>query len=341
MRLIAVAVLTATLAGPVAANDQQIFGAWTADCDPLVYCSADVTGTNDDYNYRVRIGRHDQEVYWEVSLTTAAPVDLDAEAIILSVDADSQPFEGAAQVGRYGSGTDYYFLGDAIQSVLDKMPHGKTLAIGIGDAIPVEFSLDGLAAALMWIDEQQSRIGSERVAEAAPIGLDPIDPNAAILGQIPPALMAMRDSDVDCRPLAEITNGEEIELDQLDATTRLFILPCWDAAYNFGWKAYVEWSGESYSAVALPELSETRGWSAGTNLVNYAYDPATKELSTYYKARGMGDCGNGGTYRWADYSFILVEFRSHEDCDAPMPDDVTEDFPVVYPAPDHSALGAN
>ena len=35
------------------------------------------------------------------------------------------------------------------------------------------FSLDGLTAALVWIDERQGRLGSERVAEAPTVGLDP------------------------------------------------------------------------------------------------------------------------------------------------------------------------
>ena len=336
MRLpVAAFIIMCLIAAPALAQTTQVSGDWQARCDASGYCVA--TNGPADGAAQLRIGRHATEIYWEVSIATIAHVASPDQPFAIEVDGTPQEFTGPGQVGAYGSGTDFFFLGDSIQAVMDRLPSASSLTVrytGVdGVAHDVDFSLDGLSAALIWIDEQQDRLGSERVAEAPPIGLSPVNAEAATLGQVPAAVMAMRDVDVDCRPIAEISNGEQIEIAELDPGKQLFILPCWDAAYNFGWKAYVEFGEDWYSAVALPELSETGDWSADTNLVNYSYDPTTRELRTFYKARGLGDCGNSGTYGWDEYRFRLIEFRSHQDCGTTLPDGLDGDFPIVFPVP--------
>ena len=60
---------------------------------------------------------------------------------------------------------------------MDRLMPGSALDVSFTDesgaATATTFSLTGLTAALIWIDERQGRLGSERVAEVPPYGLSP------------------------------------------------------------------------------------------------------------------------------------------------------------------------
>jgi hypothetical protein len=186
------------------------------------------------------------------------------------------------------------------------------------------FSLAGLTASLIWIDEMQGRLGSERVAEAPPVGLDPAAGSGP--AEVPPMLMAQHAADTGCQPMAELANGNDVEIVALDADTAMYLLPCWSGAYNFGWKAYVERFEGEYALQSFAEFNPSAGWTATTDLVNYAWDDAAKTISTFNKGRGIGDCGTAGTWEWHEFAFRLLSFAAKEECDEGYPGD----FPVVY-----------
>ena len=71
-------------------------------------------------------------------------------------------------------------------------------------------------------------------------------------------------------------------------------MPCWSAAYNFGWKVFVEGAGE-YQPQYFASYDTASGWTGTPFLVNYEYDPETKTLIEFNKARGVGDCGAQST----------------------------------------------
>jgi hypothetical protein len=147
----------------------------------------------------------------------------------------------------------------------------------------------------------------------------------AAMAELPQALLAFIAADPECSPFNKLVNREEIEIDpEFGPDERLYILPCWSAAYNFGWKVFVESAGD-IMPVALPQYSPSVGWTATTYVVNYWYDPGTKELGSYSKGRGIGDCGNAGLWERHEYGFRLKQFSSKEECDGEP-----GEFPVVY-----------
>ena len=158
---------------------------------------------------------------------------------------------------------------------------------------------------------------------------------ATDLSEVPAPLLERMRADTECRPFAELANGADIEIDRAfgDGKT-LFILPCWSAAYNFGWKVFVEiWEGE-YAQMSFAEFYPHTGWTASNVLVNYWYDPATAELGSFSKGRGLGDCGSAGTWVWQEYQFILRSFAYDGTCDSDDSDAELEAFPIVYSAED-------
>lgn len=184
MRTLVGCILLILLCGPAMASDgddaSQSFKQWAALCRPDGYClaatsieakAADGTATR----YALNVGRPAQQSYWEVSVQLAgAGVDL-ARDFVAGIGDDTLTFSGPDEIAPYGDIDHFYLLGSNAQSLLDKLVHGAALDIGFTDhsgaSGSATFSLAGIGAALIWIDTQQHRIGSERVAEPPPYGL--------------------------------------------------------------------------------------------------------------------------------------------------------------------------
>ncbi|MEO8882756.1 MAG: DUF1176 domain-containing protein [Devosia sp.] len=156
------------------------FKQWGSLCQPDGYCLAmtSVEGLAADgtrTRYALTIGRPAQQTFWEVSVQLAGANADSGRDFVASVGGDTLTFSGPDEIAPYGEIDHFYLLGPHVQSLLDKLVHGAALDIGFTDrtgaAGSVTFPLSGLGAALIWIDTQQHRIGSERVAETPPYGL--------------------------------------------------------------------------------------------------------------------------------------------------------------------------
>ncbi|WP_236612519.1 DUF1176 domain-containing protein [Picosynechococcus sp. NKBG15041c] len=59
------------------------------------------------------------------------------------------------------------------------------------------------------------------------------------------------------------------------------------------------------------------------------YDPATKTISIFTKARGLGDCGSLGFYKFTGTELRLERFLMKNECDGNYIEPI--DYPQVYP----------
>lgn len=342
MRLLLV-FLAIFLSFPARAETSRTFKDWTAYCDDTGFCST-TSGPNlatDAPAYTLVIARHAEKTYWEIALDTRNQPAGDYADIIAAVDGQSQVFTASSEAGSFGEAGMVYFLGDKAQTLMDSLVPGTEVHFDFNDgsdtARSARFTLSGLSAALLWIDEQQSRLGSERVASSVPYGLAPAGVDSVPPAGIPVELLERMAADPECEPMHTLANRYDSWSDlELAPDRTLYALPCWSGAYNFGWKVFVGGYG-SYDALAFADYSETLGWSGATSLANVDYDPATKTLTAYYKGRGLGDCGSSGTWQWHEYGFRMLEFRAKEACDG---EGELMDFPVVFtagPLPDAPA----
>lgn len=343
MRL-SIAAFLCLLPGVALAQDaSQTFKAWTARCDAALYCTAS-SGPNlvpEGGQYRLIVGRHAQKTYWEVELDTrSAPAD-DWSDFVVSVDDAGESFSGRSEIGAYGQPGRFFLLGDKGQAVLDRLVPGSTVRFDFNDiegtARSARFDLSGLAAAMLWIDETQGRIGAERVTYEPPYGLTPAGNEQAATPEVPVALLERHRADPECEPLADLANGRDITVAALDADHTLYILPCWSGAYNFSSRLYVG-SGDSFEQLAFAEYSSSFGWSATTTLVNAYFDETDKSLTSFNKGRGIGDCGSTGRWQWQGYGFRMLEFAYKDACDGEGGE--PGDFPVIYAAPAEPAPGS-
>jgi|GEM_PF-2598425 len=343
MRLVVMMVAVLGLSGLALAQPfgetRRYFGDWLAACRPDGYCSATAydnpqPGNGTVADYVLRIGRQATQPYWEISFSTVATMADGWQDFVVSVDGVAETFGPRSEVGAYQSINDFFLLGPKAQAVMDRLAPGTQMDIAFTDTNgagqKAQFSLRGLTAALLWIDEQQSRIGSERVALVPPYGLVPVGEEQLATPQIPVDLLDRRADDPECRPLADIANGRDFIVAPLGGGSLLYVLPCDSFAYNFSSKVYVE-REDAFTPVYFAEFSEMTGWTGTSVLFGADFDQESQTLTSFYKGRGLGDCGSTGQWRWDGANFVMVEFRAKDSCDGEAGGEVG-DFPVVYSA---------
>jgi hypothetical protein len=305
---------------------------WLAACRADGYCSATAyqnpnPGDGRVADYVLRIGRHARETYWEVSLTTIAAMADPSALLSAAVDGAAVVFEGPDEIAAYGSVNDFFLLGPGAQEVMDRLVLGQEVVFEFTDTDAASrraaFSLSGLAAALIWIDEQQHRLGSERVAEVPPFGLQQV---CSDVESIPPELVALH-NESGCYITLGGDNLDEIVVGQLDPGHRAFIVPCDKAPYNQNYVVYVEGNGV-IEAQQFEYPKENGDWRHGNSLDLGEFDAATGTITSLSRLSRLGNCGDSGIWRWSGFRFILLEYRSRTKCDGSE-----EEWPLVFAAP--------
>lgn len=320
-------------------EERRYFGDWLAACRPDGYCSATAYQNPNPggrvADYVLRVGRHAEGIYWEISFSTVATMGDAGAPFVVGIDGEEESFAGRTEVAAYGSINDFFLLGPKAQAVMDRMMPGSAMTIAFTDetGAPQQagFSLSGLTAALIWIDERQGRLGSERVAEAPPVGLDraggadaPLTGEIAFL-DLPAALVELHEGRPDACDPFDMLRASPAAYDLGEGRT-LFLVPCTEGAYNYLSSAYVasEW-GYELLHFAVYELNG--GWVSEDGVWNASFDPATGTLETMMLGRGIGDCGTSARYVWQGTRFVLVRAAAKPDCDG---EGEAGDFPVVY-----------
>lgn len=324
-----------------AQETRRYFQDWLAACRQDGYCStiaydntASTAGV--DADYLLRVGRQAEGLNWELSFTSVlAMPGLNAG---FDVTIDDKPFRFAPpnNVGAYGSINEFFFLNQPAQSLFDAMGPGERMRVMFtdqgGQSQTATFSLNGLTAALLWIDEQQGRLGSERVAKAAPVGLTPV--SSAYPANVPAELLQRHAQNPDCEPFEVLPHADAV----IQAATdegHIYFLPCTAGAYNFSYTAWSQ-SGNYFSQLLFAEYSDFAGWTGTATLVNPDYNAETGILTAFQKGRGIGDCGSFGRWQWTGYNFRMLEYAYKDACDA---EGGIESFPIIYSA--KSASGQN
>lgn len=210
---------------------------------------------------------------------------------------------------------------------MDRLMHGQSLAVAFtvetGAAAEATFSLDGLTSALMWIDSQQKRVGSERVAELPPLGLSPAFDlqDEPMLSLTTVRLVTLHNERSGCSIRIDEESYDRVWPVAVGQYETLFVVPCEDFAYNFV-SALCIGTGQGIAPVALPQSDAATG-ELGNTVYSPEWDEVGGELRSFYKG-GNGNCGSAGRWTWTGGAFALIEMRARETCDS-----TTDEWPVV------------
>jgi hypothetical protein len=327
---LAILMIILSLAPALGQETRRYFNDWLAACRSDGYCSAigyvnPNPGNGRVADYAFRIGRHAEESYWELSFTPIKVMADPAMTFTMLIDGKGEFFTGPAEIAPYGSINDFFLLGTKAQSVMDQLMPGAALKVIFTDESGAtgnaEFSLSGLTAALIWIDEQQGRLGSERVAEIPPVGLETaIETPRALAVDLRTVDLVNLHNGSTCSTRIDLGTADRIWTAALDEGFTLYVVPCEDFAYNFVGALYVA-TEEGLAPAYLPD-SDANGDTS--NLIYSAsWDETSGELSSAYKG-GNGNCGSAGRWRWTDRQFVLIELRARETCDQS-----TQEWPIV------------
>jgi hypothetical protein len=199
----------------------------------------------------------------------------------------------------------------------------KAVALGPGGAGRAAVSTRGSAAALLYMDEQQRRVGTTGALVRRGPATDVPSPPALPVVQRPPApARAARGlTKAQLRRLlgqeatvCEFAQDVSVETARLDARHSLVLAshPCGNGAYNLWSSAFiVDERGRARRAVFDGQSRASEGFDG---LVNAGWDPDRRVLTTFMKGRGIGDCGNGQEFAWDGTRFRLVRQSVMGEC---------------------------
>lgn len=197
-------------------------------------------------------------------------------------------------------------------------------------------SLAGAAAALLYIDVVQRRLNTTTalmrvgIKGADTVPAPPVRPTVAVdrtasVGSrdpklaaavranrraLPPARRSQWEQEMFTDPLKE----SDDQVEPLGGRDALVLLQVSRGAYNFAYIAYYVPGGNAKNAQPLSFPAPGRH-AASEVLVNAGFDPTTRKLGFFNKARGLGDCGTTGEYAWTGKAFALVEYAAMSTCE--------------------------
>ncbi|CAM5222787.1 hypothetical protein BTHI11S_00484 [Bosea thiooxidans] len=191
-------------------------------------------------------------------------------------------------------------------------------------------SLAGSIAAMLWIDEQQGRLGTTTalIRKGTNTAVPPA-PALPVVAAVPaPPMLDMKTGKRQAASLrAELKKKDPDSCEDDTALAGhdeawalgnkrvLVALSCSRGAYNLSSSFYIMPENEPAKAVPL-------SFADGRNeLTNASFDPRTGHIAFSDKGRGMGDCGATGGYAWTGSGFVQSEFSLMGECRGISPED--------------------
>lgn len=314
-------IATADQATPIATfnSETKAFRDWHAVCDNVNNCAA--FGPAKDNNGFVLV---------ELAAGPKARASVQLASWTLgdgsgpfTATIDGQNFTG--QNSPTESENSVLTIERASDQLLRSLSQGRDMRIHSGkENIPV--SLSGAAAAFLWIDERQGRLGTQTALIRKgdrPASTVPAAPAAPRLTRAPaiaqtklpptsplPKPLAAMTAIKDCQAEYMPSSGEDVSVKRLGPDQLLWEIPCGAGAYNFSY-AYFITGDDSTGArqIMFPTASGTED-----TLVNSSYDPDSRIMSAFGKGRGIGDCGRMGEWVWTGESFALKDEIAMFEC---------------------------
>jgi len=346
--LLACAVLCA---GPASAEMKE-FRDWIAACDNTRTCNAygfDADVFGNAYLRLERGGAADAPL----NIIVAVSVEDGATFKLTFDDPKLTGLPTEALAGAASDGDDLRRLvvsePQAVETLLASLRKAKKLVVtridapGAAPSDPrtTEISLSGLAAALLWIDDQQKRVGTL----TALIGRGD---KAASTVPPPPALPAVTAAKVPAEPkagkastavlakaraaCADKTIAEAEDATRLSANEVMYWFVCKEqsGAYNMLYALLIDSPGKPVRQVEfkLPREAVRQGQRGVETDMNPGFDESTQTLTLLNKGRGIGDCGQTSDWVWDGREFRMIAAKEMPTCKGVAP----SDWPVLYRA---------
>ena len=215
-----------------------------------------------------------------------------------------------------------------ITAFLKHIQEGKALTLRDGKQA---ISLSGLKAALLFIDAQQKRVGSEtawiKKGDDPPLSVPPAPAlkKVAVVNPTPTPLSHSELNDLLDYGTWRMNNSQcsldpnrrEVRVTALTDDKALLIVSCEAGAYNTVDLAWLVSRKKPFSSrsVRLRLPFTPSSGSSEMELMNARFDERTRELTTLALGRGIADCGIQTRWRFDGQRFRLVRYAEEPSCD--------------------------
>lgn len=334
-RLLACAALLVA-ASPAAAETGGVFRDWTLVCSPGLRCEAATfaEGREGVIGFALtRAADADAPLLLQLRVVVAPTVSGDVVFGIDGGDVLTLPAATFFAAEDGGLATSNAGVRAALLPRLRDGARVEVAAVLDGKPVRQVFSLAGLVATLRKMDEDQSRIGTptaliDRGDKALPDRAG-LPQDVATADDLPAPVRAIWQAG-GCADRDTDNPGDLGFSVPFGSDTRLFVLVCgMPGAYNFPSRIYQYTSGaQDADVVPLPGMG-TDGPTA--DMTAWNVDLTGDRLTSFFKGRGIGDCGQLATWRLDPErgAPVLVEARSKDDCDGEGGD--PDAWPRVWP----------
>ncbi|MCI2290825.1 MULTISPECIES: DUF1176 domain-containing protein [Enterobacter] len=312
-----------------AAPAQQSFSDWQVTCNNQNFCVARNTGEHRGLVMtlsRSAGAKTDASLRIDLGGLSAPPVKEPDVAPRLLLD--NVPLKLNSQRWLL---TPWHLKTDdtgTITTFLKTIQEGQAITLRGGKQT---ISLVGLKAALLFIDAQQKRVGSEtawiRKGDSPPLSVPPAPPlkKVAVVNPTPTPLTHSELNDLldygawrmNRSQCSLDPNRREVRVTALTDDKALMIISCEAGAYNTVDLAWLVSRKKPFSArsvrLRLPFTPSSQ--TSDMELMNASFDEKTRELTTLALGRGIGDCGIQTRWRFNGQRFRLVRYAEEPSCD--------------------------
>lgn len=334
------------LSGGTAANAETgrtspAFETWTVDCGNTGVCYASSFTRNQSVWVDLRIVR-DWQADAQPLLRLTTNTELPSTGI-LRIDVDGQTIESlpveqlreiqptvAAPAGFRPLGGEgfWYPTGASTLTLLRALQAGRELMVQLpgtdgSDPVAVAVPLQGLKSGLLWLDNRQDRTGT--VAAIVNPGTEPAAdaPHALpVLGpeELPPEVSAIWNANRLCSAIdLAIFAGLNAVRVPLEESGSLYLLPCGaPSAYNSAYVAILAGKDGSARQIHVARMAE-KGPVATDLIYNARWVTAERQLISYFKGSGVGECGLWNRWLWNGSGLVLLEEAVRKTCDGLEP----------------------
>jgi len=341
-KLLLATAIGVTLAAPAfaaAPGPYKTFKDWIVGCSNLHACTAlGLTAGGDAGGGYLKITREGgpsepPSVDFRI-MADNPPAGATLRVEIVGASAPAQVLPATGGDTAYATAS---LAGDAALAFARALPQadGVHLSLAAGGKVLAEttVSLAGSAAAILFFDDAQGRVGTVSalqkkgdIADSAvpPIPAEPVLHAATITAldpaPSPPAgLPGVKPAEDDCNP----ETGGPIAFGLPD--NRMLWGVCYaTGAYNFSYRFYLTGKGVP-EPLSFPIPGETADPDMTGVLVNPAVTEGGRTIDAVALGRGLGDCGTDQAWAWDGTAFELASFSKMDDCRGV----IGEDWPVL------------
>jgi hypothetical protein len=356
-RLLALPLACAATFAAASAAEFKDFRDWYVGCDNLRNCSAFGFEADDPSAAWMRIERSGAPAA-SARITIAADVNEKTRVELVFDDAALGGLPAGPLTPEKGDDQPFgrVIVDDpaAVETLIASLRKAQTIVVRRLDPPGAEksdpqtsrISLSGAVAALLWIDEQQQRLGTAaafiRRGDRPASSIPPQPKAPAVQAAKAPAGAAPKPQAAELRVLtararALCADDTRTELDDSarlsrDVSLHIFGCPDMSGMYNRTGVALIAPDGRPQEARAgkfvYPAEVAGNDHASGGTVTNAGFDQGAMTLSTFNKGRGLGDCGVAEDWVWDGHAFRLVLLRAMAHCKGIGQDD----WPVLYRA---------